>query len=316
MPRGVVVFGGAGFVGSALCRHLEENTKFSRRVIVVDDFSMTGEPENKLARNVYKLDCSDVRAVFQLLEKYQPSHVIHLAANSDISKSFDNPQADLKNTFQTSAAIALALAQVGFVIEHFLFASSSAIFGSLEEKINEFSTGIPESPYGWMKLASEKLFLSLYELDKIKQMHLVRFPNVTGKGQTHGVVKDLVAKYLDFSNPFEILGDGSQDKPYVHVDDLVSVILSQLSRDSGTGLNILNVSPEDSITVGEIVELIQQRGLAPREPKFGDNPFGWTGDVPKYSYDTSKLRSLGFVLQSSRSAISASINEEFSKHGR
>lgn len=311
-----MIFGGAGFIGSALSRQLEKNPIYSNHFVVVDDFSMTGEPVGNLPSHVHRVDCSEVREVVRLLETYQPTHVVHLAANSDIRKSFVNPNADLKNTYRTSVAIALAIAQLGRIIENFVFASSSAIFGLKEEKIVESTVGIPESPYGWMKLSSEELFSSLYELELIKQMHLIRFPNVTGQGQTHGVVKDLVEKYLDHSRPFEILGDGSQDKPYVHVDDLIAVILGHLYSDSASGLNLLNVSPEDSITVREIVELIQERGQIPRQPKFGDKPYGWTGDVPRYSYDTAKLRSLGHVLRSSKSAITTSIDEEFIKHGR
>jgi UDP-glucose 4-epimerase len=314
MANVFMIFGGAGFIGTAITEKIKSNKEDSE-IVVIDNFSMTGLTGGPLADEVINLDCSNVNDVTNLISTYRPTHVLHLAANSDIGRSFDDPRIDLINTFQTSAAIALAILQSSHNVKHFAFASSSAIFGFSEERITEHSFGLPESPYGWMKLASEKLFETLFDCHHISNMHFFRFPNVTGKGQTHGVVKDLVQKYLETSKRWEILGDGSQDKPYIHVVDLVEIILSEVSRESQRSINHLNIAPDDTLTVSQIVQIIQERGGLQREPVFGDKPFGWDGDITRYSYNTQKMKSLGYSLRDSFSAVVQSVHEEFQKYG-
>jgi UDP-glucose 4-epimerase len=309
-----MILGGAGFIGSSIVDKIKARDN-DAPVTVVDNFSMTGLHKPHLGDRVIDLDCSNVLAVMDLMSTHRPTHVLHFAANSDIQKSFDDPGIDLKNTFQTSAAIAFSILESSHRVEHFAFASSSAIFGSSKEKITESSSGVPESPYGWMKLTSEKLFETLNEIRKVSNIHFFRFPNVTGNGQTHGVIKDLVRKYIDTSKSWEILGDGSQNKPYIHVNDLVEIILNEVTRSSNRDINYLNIAPDDTLTVRQIVQIIENRGGLQREAVFGDQPFGWSGDVNSYSYDTHKMKSLGYRLRDSYSAVVDSVHEEFLKYG-
>jgi UDP-glucose 4-epimerase len=313
MARRYMIFGGAGFIGSAIANKIK--THDDDLVVIVDNFLMNRQPDAHLGNRVINLDCSSVNSVTDLISSHRPTHVLHFAANSDIGKSFADPSLDLKNTFQTSASIAFGILESKHRVENLAFASSSAIFGSSKEKLIESSSGLPESPYGWMKLASEKMFETLYEIGSISKMHFFRFPNVTGNGQTHGVVKDLVRKYIDKSKSWVILGDGSQNKPYIHVNDLVDIILGEITRNSNDAINYLNIAPDDTLTVRQIVEIIQKRGGLQRLAEFGDQPFGWRGDVNSYSYDTNKMKSLGYRLRDSYSAVVDSVHEEFLNYG-
>jgi UDP-glucose 4-epimerase len=100
-----------------------------------------------------------------------------------------------------------------------------------------------------------------------------------------------------------ILGDGSQSKSYVHVDDVVSALRFVAARGMN-GFGYFNVATEDYITVKEIADLICSRlGIEKPQYTFGGGTRGWKGDVPYVRFDTTKLRSLGWRNQ--RTAVEA-----------
>jgi UDP-glucose 4-epimerase len=165
-----------------------------------------------------------------------------------------------------------------------------------------------------MKLASERLIQTLFSSEAVAKVLIARFPNVTGVRQTHGVVKDLVYKYFDNSQRWEILGDGFQEKPYIHVRELVEIIIRVEAGLEPQSLLQLNVAPDTTSTVRSIVEEIENRANKNRTPHFGTTSHGWIGDIPKYEFDTLKLRSLGIQVSSSSDAIAKSVREEVASY--
>ena len=316
--RKVLVIGGAGFIGSYLCNRLIKSS--FEEVHVLDNLSMGDGLRNLEAPDAVRLivgDAADPKEVESILQEISPDTVFHLAANSDIKLSSGKPSIELENTFGTSAALGVALGKVGKPLPRLVFASTSAVYGDVPFEIRNDTPKAPVSAYGWMKLASERLFESLQIAGLIAKLDIVRFPNVTGKGQTHGVVKDLVAKYLDVKNEWEILGDGSQTKPYVHAESLVDAICHLLEKSSvGEGATAVNLSPSDQISVSKIVELIDQRGGLGRKPSFGSTGQGWAGDVNHYSYSQTDVEKFKIDFPSSIEAVSRSIHEEFVASGR
>jgi UDP-glucose 4-epimerase len=123
-----------------------------------------------------------------------------------------------------------------------------------------------------------------------------RFGNVVGPNQTHGVGFDFLRKLLDDPTRLEILGDGSQSKSYVHVDDVLSAVL--LAGETGTDpFAVYNVATGDYVSVTEIAGLAAEvLGLDPAsvalEYTGGDR--GWKGDVPVVRIATARIRSLGW----------------------
>lgn len=312
----IAVVGGAGFIGSALIRKmLEAEPEFIR---TLDNLTMGNglvDVSSNPSLVFSEADAAEVNQTAQFLGDFHPDTIYHLAANSDISRSAIDSDVDLHHTFGTTAALALELARNPKPEATLVFASTSAVYGEQESLIGANTPKSPTSAYGWMKLASERLLASLVETGSIGKLIVVRFPNVTGKGQTHGVVKDLVAKYIS-PEPWQVLGDGSQEKPYLHVNDLVDVLVDLDEMFPVFGHHEINIAPDSSTRVSRIVEMIEARGGTGREPLFGKSPQGWPGDVPKYAYDTSELQRLGITLPSSDDAVRRSIDEEFQKHGR
>jgi UDP-glucose 4-epimerase len=280
--------GGAGFIGKNYINYLSENG--THEIFVLDNLSMGnnlvgGSPNINLSIG----DASNVDEVFDFLARSSPDIVFHFAANSDIAASALNPLLDVKDTLMTTVALASAIEKIK--VRTVVFSSSSAIFGNVQGPISSHTSPMPQSAYGYMKLASELLLQKLLERGLVESLFLLRFPNVTGPFQTHGVVRDLVQRLLDSPIELNVLGNGSQTKPFIRPLDLVEIIERLIAANS-TGLVKALIGPSTRTSVKKIVEiLVEESGITP-EISFGSSAQGWPGDVPEYSFDCSETESL------------------------
>ena len=137
--------------------------------------------------------------------------VFHLAANSDIARSFANPAIDLNLTFMTTFKVLMAMKQYG--VKKIMFASTSAIYGQTGgvEVTEKYGSLFPASHYGAGKLASEGFIASFVENYGF-QAWITRFPNVCGERTTHGILHDFIKKLKNNPNELEVLGNGKQAK--------------------------------------------------------------------------------------------------------
>ena len=306
-----LILGGAGFIGANLHELLHDS---GEETCVVDSLLMGNTLE--CGKSPYKLitnDLMDLEEVSGILFEHSPTRIFHLAANSNIAASNLDPTIDIENTFLTTFNLIQACSKLQIKPE-IIFASTSAIYGNTKGAIREESTKMPISPYGWMKLASETILKQAFSDKTISKLLILRFPNVTGRWQTHGVVKDLVHKLKKNSDILEVLGNGFQKKPYMDAQHLVHCI--KLLADSHLhGYLEVNLGAKDQISVREIVnELLKISGLSP-QVLFGDTEIGWAGDVPNYYFDNSKFHSLfgESITKSSLEAIQNSLLFEWFK---
>jgi UDP-glucose 4-epimerase len=303
-----LIFGGAGFIGSNLVRHLFDTGV--EGVLVADNLSMGNKLEHLgIPVNLRVGDMTSSVWVENLVREFKPTRIYHLVANSDISASALDPSLDINNTLVSTVNLARAVRQNP--VRELVFSSSSAVFGESSTVLSENSEKKPASAYGWMKFSSEIILQSVFEEGFVSRYLCVRFPNVTGELQTHGVVHDLVKKLAKDPMKLEVLGDGSQLKPYVYVSELVEAI-SALIDAPWNEMKTVNLGPADQTSVSEIVDaLLEISGLSPNVV-FGTSRSGWEGDVPEYKFDLSVAREiLGRVpFGSSTDAIRRSIEWE------
>src|SRR5260370_95070 len=134
-----------------------------------------------------------------------------------------------------------------------------------------------------------------------------RFGNVVGSRQTPGVGFDFVRRLLADPRSLNILGDGTQSKSYIHIDDVVSAVLTAHAA-ADESFDVFNVATGDYITVRDIADLaVETLGLPAGsvEYRFAGGPRGWKGDVPIVRLDTSQIQALGWRCQrTSRQALS------------
>jgi UDP-glucose 4-epimerase len=218
--------------------------------------------------------------------------VWHLAANSDISAGVADPGIDLQDTFLTTFHTLKIARELG--IPRFAFASTSAVYGDRETLLEEDSGPmLPISNYGAMKLASEASISAAVE-SGLQQAWIFRFPNVIGPRATHGALYDFVKKLHANPAQLPVLGDGTQQKPYLHVFELIEAMLFIVGNATGR-LNYFNIGPEGDGTLVKFIAETAVRLVSPAaEIRYGTGSKGWIGDVPKFNYSIAKLKQLGW----------------------
>jgi len=306
-----VVTGGAGFVAVNLARRLLSD---GASVVALDDLSrgatanLTGL-EDHPAFEFHQIDCSDASAMTGLFGRLGPiTDVWHLAANSDIPAGVENPEVDLHRTFLTTVGTLAAVRRYRIPVLH--FASSSAIYGDLgtRDLVEDIGPLEPISNYGAMKLASEAQIRAAVEA-YLPRANIFRFPNVIGVPATHGVILDFVAKLRATPDRLDVLGNGTQQKAYLHVDELVDAML-HIAALEGRYM-VFNIGAADEgVTVRWIAETVRDHISPHATIHYGESDRGWVGDVPRFRYSIERLSSAGWQPRlSSEAAVRRAIRE-------
>lgn len=307
-----IITGGAGFVGANLAASLLAD---GYRVLALDDLSRGRETTIEHLKShpgfrFQKVDCSDPVQLRDAMDQGadMPTDVWHMAANSDIPAGIADPRIDLQQTFMTTFVVLETMKTVGVPALH--FASSSAIYGDFgDTEIHEDIGPLePISNYGAMKLASEAQIRAASEA-WLERADIFRFPNVIGVPATHGVIWDFVRKLKVDSNRLEVLGDGSQKKAYLHVEDLVGAMRHIAKRPER--YRVFNIGPsDDGITVREIAEKVRNRAAPNAMITYGSEGRGWVGDVPRFRYSIKRLEQTGWSpTLSSHEAVDRAVEE-------
>lgn len=306
----IIVIGGAGFIGSFFSTQLLEQ---GNRVTIFDNFtSGTQEHISHIAGHenlsVVKADLKDLDAITNAM--HGQDLVIHTAANPDIAKAITEPTIDFwEGTYLTNNLLeAMRTTETRKIV----YTSGSGVYGEYTgiPFSEDHGPNIPISTYGASKLGCEALIQSYTHMFGFTAL-IFRFANVVGPKQTHGVGYDFLRKLKSNPGILEVLGDGSQDKSYIHVSDIFDAFCVASQHMDEQRLQIYNVASNDTITVKEIAFLaVEIMGLSVNsvDIQFGESPRGWAGDVPVIDLDCTKLKEIGWASNSSsRRAIVMSL---------
>jgi UDP-glucose 4-epimerase len=307
-----VIIGGAGFIGSHFADRLLADPEVER-VTLYDNFSSGREwhfghhlADRRLV--VLRGEVGDMPSLTAAIEGHEV--VIHLASNPDIARAVSEPEIDFRQGTELTNNVVEAMRRTR--ASRILYASGSGVYGDLGEieADEDYGPLLPISTYGASKLAGEALisaYCSMFGLIG----RAFRFGNVVGPRQTHGVGFDFVRRLSADPTRLSILGDGTQSKTYIYVDDVVTAVL-HADAHCDKSYDVFNVGTGDYITVTEIAELaVECLGLEER-PRFvyagGDR--GWKGDVPLVRLNTERIRKLGWrCARGSKEAMRQSMTE-------
>jgi UDP-glucose 4-epimerase len=293
----ILVTGGAGFIGSHLVERL---LQLGYGVAVIDNLSQ-GSLKNLSACKRFpgfRFIRGDVtRETDARRASRGCDAVFHLAANPEV-RIGDTSVHFTQNILATFRVLEAA---VGARMQRFAFASSSTVYGDATRlpTPEDYAPLEPISTYGASKLASESLIAGYCHTYKIRGVTF-RLANIVGARANQGVVVDFVKKLKHNPKRLEVLGDGTQTKSYLLVEDCVEAMVSAFEK-SERLFEAYNVGAQDAIDVKTLARIvIDERKLENVEVECKGGPDGgrgWVGDVKNMWLDVSKMSKLRWMPQ-------------------
>ena len=297
----VFITGVAGFIGSNLADRLLAD---GAQVTGWDNLSTGQErfldgaklhPKFKLVRG----DNLDLPALTAAMKGVD--FVLHLAANADIKDGWQHPRKDLEQNTIATFNVLEAMRANG--VKRIGFSSTGSTYGEAlvtpERPTPETDLfPIQTSLYGASKVAGEGLISAYAEGGQIDEAYIFRFVSILGERYTHGHVFDFYKQLLEHPGHLRVLGDGTQRKSYLYVQDCVDAILhvtrQHTARDAKHHTQIYNLGTPEYVQVNQSIGYIcAALGVTPKIEHTGGNK-GWIGDNPFIFLDTKKIQSTGW----------------------
>lgn len=262
----ILVTGGSGFIGSVTCKLLVDS---GYNVINIDRVKRQQEG---VTQYPFDIDNHQLKGVIELTK---PDAVIHLAADHSVPLSIKDPASTYANNVANS--ISLLNHSINAGVKHFIFSSSSSVYGDSETILNaESDTPNPKTPYGRSKLIIENVLKDYSDAYEMNYASL-RYFNAAGSYEGLGynltpkqhLVPILVEKSLkgetftlngnDYDTP-----DGTCIRDYTHVFDVASAHVSALNylMDGGDS-NIFNIGGGSGTSIKQVIEEVEQQTEKP-----------------------------------------------------
>lgn len=305
----IMVTGGAGFIGSNLTQRL---LKEGHSVISIDNFLLGKREyiqsfEDSSAFEFKEINVLDFKSFSPALEGIDL--VFHLSSNSDILEGTKYTDMDMRLGTLATYNVLEAMRLNG--VKNIIFSSTSAVYGAADQIPTKEDYGplYPISFYGASKAACETLISAFSHNFDIKGW-IFRFANVIGKNPTHGIVFDLIKKLRKNSHELEVLGDGTQSKPYLYVGDIVDGMIYGFLNASEK-INLFNLACDGASSVSFIANaLLDKVRMRHTKIRYTGGRQGWRGDVARVRLSTEKMKKIGWVSSfSSDEAVLKGIDE-------
>ena len=280
-----VVTGGAGFVGSHLAETLLER---GVSVTVVDDLSNGNAEWVPGDATFIEGDLTEAEIAREAIGP-DTDIVFHLAAGKDVNDPNPRDQFEANTAMTFNVLERMAAVDVPAIA----YTSSSTVYGEAPRPTPEDYPQRPISLYGTSKTAEEGListYVSAYDMTA----WVFRFANIVGpRLQPGSVLVDFIQKLRRDPETLEILGDGRQEKSYMHVTDCIDA-MSHVVENAQDPFNVFNLGTQTTTSVDRIADIVsEQMGLEPTYEYTGGDR-GWSGDVPKMRLSIEKLAALGW----------------------
>jgi UDP-glucose 4-epimerase len=293
----VFITGAAGFIGSSLTDRLLADGK---TVVGWDNFSTGQEKfiEGALKSPRFTLVRGDNLDLAALTEAVTGcDFVFHLAANADVRFGTEHPKRDLEQNTIATFNVLEAMRANG--IKHIAFSSTGSVYGeaAVIPTPEDAPFPIQTSLYGASKVAGESM-IAAYAEGFGFEAYIFRFVSILGERYTHGHIFDFYQQLTEHPAWLKVLGDGTQRKSYLYVQDCIDAILHVTrlgtARDARHRTQIYNLGAPEYVQVKDSIGFIcGALGLEP-ELRYTGGDRGWIGDNPFIFLDTKKIQSTGW----------------------
>ncbi len=251
----ILITGGAGFLGAHLANKLSENKH--NKIMILDLLHNKGaipylDPKNKFVKG----DITN-KKVLNKIEKWKPSIIYHLAAQSGSEGAYDNPKKDLlTNAYGTYLLGNLAKK---IKCKKFIYTSTVAVYGSSYKTISEKTKIQPDSIYGVSKYAGE-LFLRQLLFNSNINTYIFRVFNTYGPGENlNNLKKGMVSIFCSYvwkNNPIIVKGSLNRFRNFTYIDDCAEILAKSLNNKKLKKFEILNLTSEKKVKVKDLISQI------------------------------------------------------------
>lgn len=244
-----LVTGGAGFIGSNLVDKLID---LGHEVIVIDNESSTSNDMpywNDKAKN-YKYDICDYEKTRKLYNGIE--YVFHMAAETRIKETIDNPIKASKTNFLGTNIVLECSKEAN--VKRVIYSSTASGYGNNPVPSIETQPDDCLNPYSVSKIAGEKLCKMYYDLFGLENI-ILRYFNVYGNRQpSKGLIVGIFERQFKNKEKLTIMGDGSQKRDFVHVDDVVlaNILSAEININSKYFGNVFNIGNGKNYSVKDI----------------------------------------------------------------
>jgi len=289
----ILVTGGAGFIGYHVAKKLLD---LGNRVIIVDNFNNYYNPKLKKDRakrlaiypncKIYRTDIRDIEEMRKVFLVNKIDKIIHLAAQAGVRYTLKNPLFYGTNNVQATLNL-LDLAKQ-YRIKNFVLASSSSVYGKLEEfpSQEDFNLKTPTSLYAASKQACELMAHVYNHLYGLK-ITVLRFFNAYGPWGRPDSALYIFTDKISKGEPIEVYNFGKAEKDFTYVDDIANGVVLAVGKEHD--YEIINLGNDRPIHLMRYIELIEnelgrkvEKKMMPAIP----------GDVQKSCADITKAREL------------------------
>ncbi|WP_049923604.1 NAD-dependent epimerase/dehydratase family protein [Halopiger djelfimassiliensis] len=282
----ILITGGAGFVGSHLAERLLQD---GHEVTIVDDLSNGRQRWCPTGAAFVTRDLTTQSAIDDVITP-DIDLVFHLASRKAVND--DNPRDQFRENTEMTYELVESILEAG--VPEFAFTSTSTVYGEAPRPTPEdFAPLEPISSYGASKLACEGILSTAAHSHELT-VYNFRFANIVGPRLRGAVIPDFIEKLRDDPESMTILGNGLQEKSYMHIDDCIDAML-HVCEHANEPMATYNLGTRTTTSVDRIADIVaDEMGVDP-DYEYTGGDRGWTGDVPKMRLSIEKLKSLGWT---------------------
>jgi UDP-glucose 4-epimerase len=277
----IFVTGGAGFIGSHLCKKLSDSTS---NLTIYDNLS-NGKIENVKHLPKVHFVKGDILDLKKLRSQDKADLIFHLAAQVVVPYSMENPIED----FETNARGTLNVLEKARKDDaRVIFASSAAVYGNPTQLPTPEDYGFnPFSCYGLSKVVGEE-YCDIYSKQYGLDVTILRFANVYGS-RCHGVINDFLDKLDRNPEKLEIIGTGLQSRDFVHISDVVEALTLSAVSEAAIG-KTFNIGFGKTTKIIDLAKMILKILNLSDKTAITTTNVSWKGDINTIWFDISKAK--------------------------